>query len=146
MVNLREALELWLQVTLKTDGKAQTESQRAHQILENRAIHLAWGGTQEWVQVMGGGIECLSLYFLLNHLTLPREEKQFTKHTCYLAGFSRPSLDQWWGARQKRDVLVLTLLLTVMETAEQVLLPPHLHFPQSTPQKQLDTSKSVIPK
>lgn len=41
MVNLREALELWLQVTLKTDGKAQTESQRAHQILENRAIHLA---------------------------------------------------------------------------------------------------------
>lgn len=26
-MNLREALELWLQVTLKTDGKAQTESQ-----------------------------------------------------------------------------------------------------------------------
>lgn len=38
MVNLREALELWLQVTQKTDGKAQMESQRPHQILENRAI------------------------------------------------------------------------------------------------------------
>lgn len=75
--------------------------------------------------------------FLLIDLALPREEKRFTKPTCYLAGFSTPSLGQRQGARQKREVLVLvpSLVLAMMETAKQVLLPLHLHFPWGPPQK-----------
>lgn len=81
MVNLREGLEL------KPDSKAQTDPGKHRAWLE---VELKTG-CRSWVEEWRVSF---AFHFSLTYLTLPREENQFAKHTCYLAGFSRPNLDQ----------------------------------------------------
>lgn len=134
MVKLKEPLELWLQVTIEPKGKAQTEriftrKREIHCCTQGLRWNLEMDTGHEW---RNGGHLFISSCLISSFL---QKEKQFIKHTCYLAAFSRPSLSQRWGTRQKREILVLfqALLLTLIDTVEQVLV--HIHFLWRGPQK-----------
>lgn len=67
MVKLKQALELWLQVTIEpkrqsTDRKTECSAERGKYI----AVHKAGGGTWKWIQVMSGGMESIFLFHLVS--------------------------------------------------------------------------------